>query len=111
MKRNCEYQRYHGFHLTPRELRFGIGTTRNGLRCTRVRVWCGKIRPTVYLCSTLQTAPSPRAHSTNHYHLHSTTSCSNRSSPIDMQSPPSTHTLFVINLLLPPIEPHPPLST
>ena len=42
-----------GFHITPRELRFGYGYTRDGLRCVWVRVRYGKIPPAVYPCSTL----------------------------------------------------------
>ena len=53
IQRNRGYIRYRGFRLIPREIRFGIGVTHNGLRCTRVRVRCAKIRPAVYPCSTL----------------------------------------------------------
>ena len=42
-----------GFHITLRELRFGYGYTRDGLRCVRVQVRYGKIPPAVYPCSTL----------------------------------------------------------
>ena len=58
MGRNRGYQRYRGFRWTPRELRYGMGLTRRGLRCTRVRVRCGKTRPAVYPCGTL-TIPPP----------------------------------------------------
>ena len=53
MGRNCGYQRYCGFHWTPHELRYGMGLTCCGLRCTWVRVWCGKTQPMVYPCGTL----------------------------------------------------------
>ena len=33
-----------------------MGFTRHGLRCTRVRVQCGKTRPAVYPCGTLVAA-------------------------------------------------------
>ena len=53
MKINCEYQRYCGFRIIPRELQFGYGYTCDGLRCVRVCVRYGKIPPVVYPCSTL----------------------------------------------------------
>ena len=53
MKRNRRYPRYRGFRLTPHELRVGIGVYRARVRCLRVRVRCGKTRPSVYPWRTL----------------------------------------------------------
>jgi len=48
MKRNCSYQRYHGFCSTLHELQYSMGLTHNGLQCTQVWVQCWKTRPVVY---------------------------------------------------------------
>src|ERR1700692_3065481 len=48
-------QKTAGTRLTPRNLRFGMGTTRDGLRCMRVRVRCGKTQPAGYPYRTLIT--------------------------------------------------------
>jgi hypothetical protein len=53
--RNRGYQRYRGFRGTPRFLRVGVYPYPPRVRCTRVRVRCGKTRPAGYPCGTLST--------------------------------------------------------
>jgi hypothetical protein len=56
--RNRGYQRYRGFRGTPRFLRVGVYPYPWRVRCTRVRVRCGKTRPAGYPCGTLTLARS-----------------------------------------------------